>query len=141
MEFSLNLAWLLLATTSGAILGRRAFRSDDSKRPGFPKWHFVVALGLCLVTLFFVISMTDDLHEQQSIAEESGSSRVLPKTNCPASSGKQFATPDFPQALVIDTVRHCVTSLCLGHVEERCLSDSSLFQRPTAGRAPPTQFA
>jgi hypothetical protein len=137
MELSLNLAWLLLATTSGAVLGWRVFRAKASSRPFSSKWHFVVALGLSLVILFFVISMTDDLHEQQSIAEESGSSRVLPATCCAASSGKHFARPGFSQAILADILRYSPTSFCVGQIEEPRVLDFSAIQCPPIGRAPP----
>ncbi len=140
MEFSLNLAWLLLATTSGAVLGYRLFRVDDSRRPGAPKWHFVVALGLCSVILFFVISMTDDLHELQTIAEESGSSGVLPKARWAASNEKHFASPDFSQVFHPEGLRHSVTNFCINYVEVRRVAVASVFQCiPPAGRAPPSQ--
>jgi hypothetical protein len=139
MEFALNLAWLLLATTSAAILGTRVFRADGSKRPGISKWRFVVALGLCLVILFFIISMTDDLNEQQAIAEESGSSRVLLKAMSAASHYKHSTEPDSSQAPLADTLRHSVTNSCFGSVEELRVSESSDSQRiPLTGRAPPS---
>src|SRR5438309_8728767 len=111
MEFSLNLSWLLLAVTSSAILGRRVFCADDTQRPRAPKSHFVVALGLCLVILFFVISMTDDLHEQQAIAEESGSSRALPETGCKASNGKHFASPGLSRVVIPEIFEYSVVSI------------------------------
>ena len=140
MEFALNLAWLLLALTSVAILGTRVFRADGSKRPRLSKWRFVVALGLCLVILFFVISMTDDLNEQQAIAEESGSSQVLLKAKSAASHYGHSTGPDFSQAPLTDTLRHCVTNSCFGSVEEHRVSEFYDSQRiPLAGRSPPPQ--
>ena len=138
MEFALNLAWLLLATTSAAILGGRVFRAGGSKRPGGSKWRFGVALGLCLVILFFVISITDDLNEQQTIAEESGSSQALLKLASAAPQDKHSAAPDFSHASLADVLRHSVTNPCVGYVEELRVSESSESQRiPPAGRAPP----
>lgn len=140
MEFVLNLAWLLLATTSFGILGTGVFRADGSKRPGISKWRFVVALGLCLVILFFVISMTDDLNEQQAIAEESGSSQVLLKAKSASSHHIHSAGPDFSQVPLTDTPRHSVINSCFGSVEEPRVSESSDSQRiPLSGRAPPSQ--
>jgi hypothetical protein len=139
MEFALNLAWLLLATTSAAILGGRVFRADGSKRLKVSKWRFVVALGLCLVILFFVISVTDDLNEQEAIAEESGSSQVLLKATSAASHSKHCTGADFSHASLADTLRHSVTNSYLGYVEELPVSESSDSQRSShAGRAPPS---
>ena len=139
MEFALNLAWLLLATTSAAILGSRVFRADGSKPLQVSRWNFVVALGLCLVILFFVISMTDDLNEQQAIAEESGSSQVLLKATSAASHGKHSTGPDFSHASLTDALGHSVANSCFGYVEELRVSESSESQRiALAGRAPPS---
>jgi hypothetical protein len=139
MEFALNLAWLLLATTSVAILGTRVFRVDGSKRLEVSQWRFVVALGLSLVILFFVISMTDDLNEQQAIAEESGSSQVLLKATSAPSHGKHSTGPDFSHASLTDKLRHSVTNSCFGYVEELRVSESSDVQRISlAVRAPPS---
>jgi len=139
MEFALNLAWLLLATTSAAILGTRVFHADGWKRPGIPKWRFLVALGLCLVILFFIISMTDDLNEQQAIAEESGSSQVLLKATSAAPHHKHSTSPDLSHATLTDTLGHSVTNSCFGSVEDLRVSESSDSQRiPLTGRAPPS---
>jgi hypothetical protein len=139
MEFALNLAWLLLATTSVAILASRVFRADGSKRPGVSRWRFVVALGICLVILFFVISMTDDLNEQQVIAEESGSSQVLLKATSAASHDKHSTGPDFSHTSLTDALRHSIANSCFGYVEELRVSESSDSQHITLpGRAPPS---
>lgn len=140
MEFALNLAWLLLATTSAAMLGTRVFRADSSKRSRISKWRFVVALGVCLVILFFIISMTDDLNEQQAVAEESGSAQVLLKAKSAAPRYIHSTGPDFSQVPPTDTLRHSVTISCFGSVEELRVSESSDSQRiPLTGRAPPSQ--
>ncbi len=56
MEIFLNIAWLCVSV---ALLGRwmRAVRRGESKLD----WSTVVAVGLLLLLLFPVISMTDDL--------------------------------------------------------------------------------
>lgn len=56
MEIFLNIVWLCV---SAALLGRwvRAVRKGESRL----EWSTVVAVGLLLLLLFPVISMTDDL--------------------------------------------------------------------------------
>jgi hypothetical protein len=43
-------------------------------------------MGCALIILFFVISMTDDLHDQEIAVEENKSSRVVLATSIPALS-------------------------------------------------------
>jgi len=140
MELALNLTWLLLATTSAAIiLGSRVFRADGAKPVQVSRLHFVVALGLCLVVLFFVISMTDDLSEQQAIAEESGSGQVLWKATSAASHGTHSTGPDFSHAALTDTLRHSIANSCFGYIEELRVSESFDSQHISlTGRAPPS---
>jgi hypothetical protein len=49
-------------------------------------------MGCTLVILFFVISMTDDLHDQEILVEESKSSRIL--------SGMDASSPAVPGPVV-----------------------------------------
>ncbi len=74
MELSLNLFWLLLVVVSvvgwrrqGSPL-HRPRRTRDSR-------HGLIALGCVLVLLFPVISVTDDLHAEQAIIEDSNPSK------------------------------------------------------------------
>lgn len=69
MELALNLFWLLLAVTSVALWGRRS-SSRGGRRPRLPLLG-AIALGSALVILFPVISVSDDLHAQQAVLEDS----------------------------------------------------------------------
>ena len=63
MELVLNLAWVLLATLMFCLWLRCASRTGGNRRMQF------VALAVLLLTLFPVISVTDDLQALQNPAE------------------------------------------------------------------------
>jgi len=80
MELALNLLWLCVAivgiVVQFLVLSRAATPGDQARS----HWRKTIAMGCTLVILFFVISMTDDLHQQEIVLEESKSSRVLSGT-------------------------------------------------------------
>ncbi len=75
MELALNLVWLCVAIAGIAVLFVTLSTSPPSDRPARP-WQKIVAMSCTLIILFFVISMTDDLHEQEMVVEENKISRV-----------------------------------------------------------------
>jgi hypothetical protein len=77
MEFFLNIAWLLLAAGMIVLWLRTDSRSGTDRRMQ------IVALGVLLLILFPVISVTDDLQAQQNPAE----------TDCCQRRGHAYATP------------------------------------------------
>lgn len=89
MELTLNLVWVGVAI-AGIVLQwitlSRPARSSDSSASTRQK---IVAMGCALVILFFVISMTDDLHGQAIMFEEKKPSRILAETTRPTSSPPQ----------------------------------------------------
>lgn len=73
MELFLNLLWVLIA--AGAItVWRNCWLPEAraSRREPFREW---TAMGCALVLLFFAVSLTDDLHSNVSLLEDSSSSR------------------------------------------------------------------
>ena len=117
MELALNLVWLCVAIAGIAVLFVTLFASPPSDRP--PRhWRKIVAMSCTLIILFFVISMTDDLHEQEMVVEENKISRVTsfassashswqPSAERPAfllSSALAWSLPDLP------TLRRPVTA-------------------------------
>src|SRR5258707_13409792 len=77
MELALNLVWLCVAIVGLKLLCGSLSRAEAlSDRPP-NHWRKIIAMGCTLVILFFVISMTDDLHDQEILVEESKSSRIL----------------------------------------------------------------
>jgi hypothetical protein len=76
MELTLNLVWLCVAIVGIAVqfivLSRAAKPGDQPPS----HWRKIIAMSCTLVILFFVISMTDDLHNQEIVIEESKFSRI-----------------------------------------------------------------
>ena len=89
MELILNLVWVFVAIAGILLqivtLSRTAGASHRAASPA----RKVVAMGCALVILFFVISMTDDLHDQLLVWEESKHPRISAGTknvvNAPSS--------------------------------------------------------
>jgi FtsH-binding integral membrane protein len=83
MELTLNLVWVGVAV-AGIVLQwitlSRAVKSSDRSAS---TWQKIVAMGCALVILFFVISMTDDLHDQAILFEEKKPSRILSEITRP----------------------------------------------------------
>jgi len=79
MELALNLAWVIIAAASYALLFRHLATSRSRRADGRVRCQCVVALRCALTILFPVISLTDDLHETQAVVEEPSSSRVVLK--------------------------------------------------------------
>jgi hypothetical protein len=92
MELTLNLVWLCVAVVGLRLLWGSLSRADAlSGRPP-SHWRKIVAMSCTLVILFFVISMTDDLHDQEIFVEESKWSRIL--------SGMDSSSPAAPGPVV-----------------------------------------
>lgn len=76
MELTLNLVWACVAIAG--ILAQLVMlsRAAASAERTASSWRKIVAMGCVLVILFFVISMTDDLHGQEILIEEKRLSRM-----------------------------------------------------------------
>jgi hypothetical protein len=72
MELVLNILWLLLAL-GGVVLWRTRWANQPRTRRDAP-WREWTAMSCALVLLFFVVSLTDDLHAELIVLEDS--------TNC-----------------------------------------------------------
>jgi hypothetical protein len=84
MELALNLIWLCLALLGFALLGSNLSRATgrSDRRPS--NRQKIIAMSCALIILFFVVSMTDDLHDQEIFVEESKSLRVMTGTGSPS---------------------------------------------------------
>jgi hypothetical protein len=137
MELTLNLAWLILTLATFVLFRRRLLGSWRSPRPGVSKWNCLVALCCVLVILFFVISVTDDLHDAQVFSEESQSSRLLPSL-LQTFDGKNIHHATLSPALYTDPVQYDLAHLCVGRVELLSSPTARLLRTaPLFGRAPP----
>jgi hypothetical protein len=92
MELTLNLVWLCVAIVGLKLLCGSLSRADTPSDRSPSHWRKIVAMSCALVILFFVISMTDDLHDQEILVEESKSSRIL--------SGMDASSPGVPGPVV-----------------------------------------
>jgi hypothetical protein len=76
MELVLNLVWVVVALLGFVLLRANLSRTLVPPDRAPSDRQKIIAMTCAVVILFFVISMTDDLHEQQLAVEESRSSRV-----------------------------------------------------------------
>src|SRR5437667_9727436 len=76
MELALNLVWLFVAIVRIGVLWRSLSCPARPNRPA-SNWRKIVAISCALIILFFVISMTDDLHDQEIMVEDNRSSRIV----------------------------------------------------------------
>jgi FtsH-binding integral membrane protein len=142
MELTLNLVWVGVAIAGIVLqwvtLSRAAASSD---RPANTRQK-IIAMGCALVILFFVISMTDDLHDQAIMFEEKKPSRILSGMASPTvSSSAQVA----PFVFLLFVSQACL-GLALPAVR-RLVEPSKVFSAAAIacdridGRAPPSSLA
>jgi hypothetical protein len=84
MELTLNLLWVCVAIAG--ILLQIVMLSRAARHADGPSNHCqkILAMICALVILFFVISMTDDLHDQTLLIEERKISRIAAGADIPA---------------------------------------------------------
>lgn len=138
MELTLNLVWLCVAVACYALLGRRLWQAGGRPICGLAPWQCVVTLTCALVILFPVISLTDDLNDQNLVLEESrplrGATRIGPQAS---DSAHQDGTHLWLAAFALLSTRS-VARLVVGRVQEFFASiPESRDSRPSIGRAPP----
>lgn len=93
MELTLNLVWVCVAIA--AVLAQIATFSHNAALARQPAGYSrkIIAMGCALVILFFVISMTDDLHDQQVLIEERKASRIVSGMETTAHPGSARCIP------------------------------------------------
>jgi hypothetical protein len=142
MELALNLLWLCVAIVGIVlqfiVLSRATEPSDQPPN----HWRKTIAMGCTLVILFFVISMTDDLHSQEIVIEESKLSRIAlgTSTSSHPSPGRIV--------LVVFLLNLTAASLTPALPAVRRLVESPVLSfaapiicAPLCGRAPPASLA
>jgi len=93
MELALNLAWLCVAIAGLVMLVRTLSRAAAPVYRPASNWRKILAMSCTLVILFFVISMTDDLHDQEILLEETKSSRIVPGTAASSPTASDRTVP------------------------------------------------
>ena len=138
MELTLNLVWVCLAI--GAILAQIVMLSSSGASLRRPESYLrkLVAMGCALVILFFVISMTDDLHNQQVLVEDRKSSRNAAVTATAANPGSLRTVPThfllFFPPLTLSTAAPAVRR---GIENTEFLPIADVADENPRGRAPP----
>jgi len=142
MELALNLVWLFLAVTSLVLAGRRLCRTAELRRLRAGEWHSLIALCCALVILFFVISMTDDLHEQQIVSEDSRLCKLFAGNSGQDSQTKHSHHHSHHgvshHAFYVSGGLDAVGLVCIGYLEPSCPTNSGIRRTiPLFGRDPP----
>jgi hypothetical protein len=142
MELALNLIWVCVAVVGIGLLCRNLSRAAACPEREASNWRKIVAMGCALIILFFVISMTDDLHDQEILVEDNKSLRIVPVTGISATSVPSHmnsavflvdsALPSFAQAL--PSVRRPVD-------RQKVTPAAKILCNRLHGRAPPAPLA
>lgn len=138
MELVLNLVWVCVAIVG--ILAQMAVLSRGSSASGrrISCWRKIVAMGCALVILFFVISMTDDLHGQEVLIEEKRISRVAAGTKTAApSSADRLISIDFVLFFPPQAFSHSLPAVRTLIAPSELLLETSPGRQNFSGRAPP----
>jgi hypothetical protein len=137
MEDGLNAIWLLVAIGAFRYWNGAGYSGTFRRRPD--RSYGILALACALILLFPVISLTDDLHSDQAVTEDS--SRTVMKARAAAKACLRLSSSSFPAlfsspafsdtnhqvlAAVIVLPRHWVA-----HLE---------LTRPSEGRSPPLRL-
>ena len=142
MELALNLVWVGVAVVGLAVLWFTLARASEPSNLPARRWRKVVAMSCTLVILFFVISMTDDLHDQEFLLEESKHWRIVPGTGTILPPASEHFVP----VVFLLLYAHACAAPALPAV--RRFVESSRVILPAAidcvrlhGRAPPASLA
>jgi hypothetical protein len=142
MELTLNLVWLCVAIVGLKLLWGSLSLADAHSGQSPSHWRKIVAMSCALVILFFVISMTDDLHDQEVFVEESKSSRILSRMDA---SSPAVPGPVVPLVFLLFSALACVVPVL--PAARRLIEPSEvLFMAAIdndrlCGRAPPASLA
>src|ERR1700722_293888 len=138
MEIFLNLLWLAVALgLLGLWRGRLAAQLGERHYAGWRQWTAVIC---ALIILFFMVSITDDLHSDLMVFEESSAGRR--QVTC--LDGAHHSPPPHPARAVFailgsrDLLRVVFghNSVAPGHQA----SNVKFAVGPNSGRAPPVIF-
>lgn len=141
MELTLNLVWVCVAVAgilAQAVMLSRGTAPSEGHASTRQK---IVAMGCALVILFFVISMTDDLHNQQVLVEERKGSRIAAVTEAavPSASARAISVDLF---LFFPPKAPSFTLGAMGSVLSPCesLFVTAVEGETLYGRAPPASL-
>jgi hypothetical protein len=140
MELALNLIWLGLALAGIALLGSNLSHAAEHSARRLSNRQKIIAMSCALIILFFVVSMTDDLHDQEVAVEESKLLRVTTAASSPSLACAHSVRVSASLTFFAFTV----SSIALTLPSSRRLQESLEVSSPAAisrsshcGRAPP----
>jgi hypothetical protein len=137
MELFLNILWVLIAL-AGAVIWRTRWTGQARLRR-HTAWREWTAFVCAMVLLFFVVSLTDDLHADLMLFEEcSGSRRLATCLACPHHSSPPDGSGAAHAWAILPSGLH-VESLVFGALVLPTLGNRELQTnvKRAADRAPP----
>jgi hypothetical protein len=142
MELALNLVWVCVAIVGIGLLGRSLSHTTACPDRPASHWRKIVAMSCALIILFFVISMTDDLHEQEIAVEENKSSRIVLTAALSAASAPGHAiTAVFLVDPALADFAHALPSVRRPVDRPKVISAAAILCNRLHGRAPPASLA
>ena len=143
MELALNLIWLCLAIVGIAILVCNLSRAPErgSREPS--NGQKIVAMTCALIILFFVVSMTDDLHDQEVAVEESRLLRITGAHGSTWFSTGHSVSSSVPALFLAAIPFLAITALPSTRRQQDALKAcaAAVFSKEICGRAPPAPLA
>lgn len=141
MELALNLVWVCVALAGIALLGSNLSHASGRSAGTPSKRQKIIAMSCALIILFFVISMTDDLHGMEILVEDSRSLRVTAWSGAfPHSLPQVTATPVFAVLTVFAYFPKLPSQS--GPIENLTVSSAmEFYPELSSGRAPPASLA
>ncbi len=142
MELALNLVWVCVAIVGIGLLCRNLSRAGACPDRPASHWRKVLAMSCALIILFFVISMTDDLHDQEIVVEENKSSRIVPVSGISALSAPGHAiSAVFLVFSVLTSFAPALPSVRRPVDRPKVISVAAILCNRLHGRAPPASLA
>jgi hypothetical protein len=135
MELFLNILWMVIAT-AGLCVWRTRWVHQPRDRD-HASWRQWTAFACALVPLFFMVSLTDDLHSDLVFFEESSAGRRHTTcVACPHHAPHNQTTRNAYADLAVATFFHAAAPIGPVAIESRS-TQTALHAGLTCGRAPP----
>ena len=142
MELALNLVWVCVAIAGVLALAVTLARADSPLPQSASRGRKMIAMGCTLVILFFVISMTDDLHDQEVLVEERKVSRIVAATDVPGTAASARWIPvDFLLFFPPDAFSPTLPAMRRLLEPSKSLFVSAIEGETLGDRAPPVSLA
>ena len=142
MELTLNLVWVCVAIVGILVQMAMLARGSTASGRRISCWRKIIAMGCALVILFFVISMTDDLHGQEILIEEKRISKVAAGTKTATlSSADRLIAVDYLLFFPPQAFSHSLSAVRTLIAPTELLLQASPERENLSGRSPPLVLA